>query len=128
MLSQRLLMLLRICGVTGAVAIFGAAARAQQYIDQYQPAPEAYGQFVTEASPSPLPPISPLPSLTPPLFGQLPAEQNSGPAARLASFPSDFTEPLLGQPENFVLLPEAEQPKKPPQRAGFFQRLSFITT
>src|SRR5437868_2342529 len=36
--------------------------------------------------------------------------------ARLASYPRDVTEPLLDQPDNFVLLPEASQTKGPPQR------------
>src|SRR5262245_19293901 len=60
----------------------------------------AYGQFLTDNSPSPLPPA--------------PAATNefipSQPAAKLASYPRDFTEPLLDQPDNFVLLPEVQQP------------------
>lgn len=48
--------------------------------------------------------------------------------AKLASYPRDATEPLLDQPDNFVLIPEAEQPKSPPTRAGFFQRIAGTTT
>ena len=31
-----------------------------------------------------------------------------------------MTEPLLDQPDNFVLLPEVQQPKAPTQRDGIF--------
>ena len=48
--------------------------------------------------------------------------------ALLASYPRDATEPLLDQPDNFVLLPELQQPKAPTQRDGFFQRISATTT
>src|SRR5262249_51876126 len=47
---------------------------------------------------------------------------------RLATFPRDATEPLLDQPNNFVLIPESQQPSLPPQRAGMFQRISITTT
>ena len=49
-------------------------------------------------------------------------------AGKLASFPRDVTEPLLDQPDNFVLLPEVQQPKAPTQRDGIFQRISGTTT
>jgi hypothetical protein len=35
---------------------------------------------------------------------------------------------LLDQPNNFVLIPEAQQPSMPPQRAGMFQRIAATTT
>jgi len=60
-----------------------------------------------------------------------PPAENSDPnrvPARLASFPRDATEPLLGEPNNFVLIPESQLPSLPPQRAGFFQRISATTT
>ncbi|MCC7083686.1 MAG: hypothetical protein IT427_01620 [Pirellulales bacterium] len=77
----------------------------------YQP-PIGYGQFLGDEFPTPLPPV----------------DSDVQPPTRLASFPSMMTEPLLGDPNNPVLLPPVEQPKKPPGREGFFQRATFTTT
>src|SRR5262245_47006168 len=60
--------------------------------------PIGYGQFLSDEFPTPLPPVD---DVVPP-------------AMRLASFPNMMTEPLLGDPENPVLLPPVEQPPKPP--------------
>ena len=103
-------------------------ARTQQLNQTDQPTyrpPAAFGQFVNDESPSPLPPISEggyssAPSLSLADASKVPA--------KLASYPRDFTEPLLGEPDNFVLLPEAVQPKSPPTRPGFFQRIAGTTT
>lgn len=59
----------------------------------------------------------------------LPAvDDQEAPVMKLASFPRDFTEPLLDQPDNPVLLPEAAQAATLPQRPGFFQRIAATTT
>jgi hypothetical protein len=57
-----------------------------------------------------------------------PVEADSREPVKLASYPRDFTEPLLDQPDNPVLLPEAAQPATPPRREGFFQRIAGTTT
>jgi hypothetical protein len=75
-------------------------------------APMGYGQYLSDEFPTPLPPVD---DVVPP-------------AMRLASFPNMMTEPLLGDPDNPVLLPPVEQLPKPPGREGFFQRANFITT
>src|ERR1051326_4429507 len=62
--------------------------------------------------PTPLPPVDPDPP----------------DAVKLASYPRDFTEPLLDQPGNPVLLPDEALPKQPPHRSGFFQRIAITTT
>jgi hypothetical protein len=92
-------------------ALFTAIAAAQQ-------PPPPNGQFLTDNLLSPPPPAA-----VPP-YDIVPTE----PAAKLASYPRDFTEPLLGEPDNFVLLPELQQPKAPTQRDGFFQRIAGTTT
>jgi hypothetical protein len=68
-------------------------------------------------------------SAAPPVAGALYSTADSQRTpAKLASYPRDVTEPLLDQPDNFVLLPEVQQPKAPTQREGFFQRISGTTT
>ena len=84
---------------------------------------------------SPLPPIqqlpfNPSPAAPWPASGQVPitiSDPSQAPT-RLASFPRDATEPLLDQPNNFVLIPESQQPSLPPQRAGMFQRIAATAT
>jgi hypothetical protein len=115
--------------VIGGLAICGLA-RAQLPTPPFQPnysSPAAYGQFVSSDSlaPSPLPPVTGSAYASAPSFST--ADSGKIPA-KLASYPRDFTEPLLGEPDNFVLIPEAQQPQIPPQRAGFFQRIAGTTT
>jgi hypothetical protein len=72
-----------------------------------------------------------MPWPTPPATAANSSADNSDPSrmpATLASFPRDATEPLLDQPNNFVLIPESQQPSLPPTRAGMFQRISITTT
>jgi len=90
----------------------------------------AYGQSMSDNSPSPLPPVvAPQWSPAPAAGSSTLAEQDPRRVpAQLASFPRDVTEPLLDQPDNFVLLPEIQQVKPPTQRDGFFQRISATTT
>ncbi len=77
-------------------------------------APVAYGQYVLESSPTPLPPV----------------DGTDDNPLRLASFPRDFTTPLLDQPDNPVLLPEIAQATQATQqqRAGVFQRIAATST
>lgn len=97
-------------------------------------------QMGSDPSLSPLPPVqqlAPVQQFAPPGGAALPwpgaqapvtlSDPREGPE-RLASFPRDATEPLLGEPNNFVLIPEAQQPNMPPQRAGMFQRIAITTT
>src|SRR5262245_16504414 len=86
--------------------------------------PAAYGQFISDDSASPLPPVvTPQWWPAPPAGSAATTEQDPRRAPeRLASFPRDVTEPLLDQPDNFVLLPEIQQVKPQQQRDGFFQR------
>jgi hypothetical protein len=112
--------------LAAAIISAPAAVRAQ---------PAAYGQFVSDNSASPLAPVTPLPPVVAPQWsaappaGSTPVEQDPRRVpAQLASFPRDVTEPLLDQPDNFVLLPEIQQVKTPPRRDGFFQRISATTT
>lgn len=87
-------------------------------------APIGYGQFVSsDPSPTPLPPVTEQYGASAAI-----AMDPSKTPAKLASYPRDFTEPLLDQPDNFVLVPEAQQPESPPHRAGFFQRIAGTTT
>jgi hypothetical protein len=79
-------------------------------------APEAYSQTAAGEVPQPLPPVDDSSTNQPPS------------PLRLASFPRDFTEPLLDQPDNPVLLPEIAKANAPQQRPGFFQRIAATTT
>jgi hypothetical protein len=111
-------------------------SRAQQATapNSPSPPPTAYGQFLSEGSTAGLPPISPLPPIIAPSASAADSSASTNPQdprrvpALLASYPRDATEPLLDQPDNFVLLPELQQPKAPTQRDGFFQRISATTT
>ena len=99
-------------------------AQAQQLNSAFPPTyspPAAYGQLVSGNAPEA--------SAAPPVAGAIysTADAQRTPA-KLASYPRDVTEPLLDQPDNFVLLPEVQQPKAPTQREGFFQRISGTTT
>jgi hypothetical protein len=128
--------------------VFAPSVRGQQPGEPYRteaplPSSSAATQFPTNDSLSPLPPIEPSPFSSPAMQSPLTPWPSAPPAApqsvlndsdprrvpaRLASFPRDATEPLLDQPNNFVLIPESQQPNLPPQRAGMFQRISATTT
>ena len=102
-----------------AAMIAGArnlAAETPAPANEAFPAPGAYSQTDSGDLPQPLPPVS-----------ESAADESANPL-KLASFPRDFTEPLLDQPDNPVLLPEAAQAARPPQRPGFFQRIAATTT
>jgi len=139
-----------------AMAMLGFAfpAQGQQPDEPYRSptpiltsSPTGYVQSASSDMLSPLPPLIQSPLTQPPMsrspmsqspFAPWPSEPPPNAASsfddsdpnhvRLASFPRDATEPLLDQPNNFVLIPEAQQPNLPPQRAGFFQRISATTT
>jgi Domain of unknown function (DUF6268) len=121
---------------------YRSTAPSQTQID-YAPPSSASQQYPVGNSISysltPLPPTSSFPPsqqaalspwpAAPPATGPSSDETDPRyPPARLASFPRDATEPLLDQPNNFVLIPESQLPSLPPQRAGFFQRISATTT
>ena len=79
------------------------------------PAPGAFGQTAANDMPQP-----------PPVEDQA-ANQEANPT-KLASYPRDFTMPLLGEPDNPVLLPEAAQAVTPQHRLGLFQQIAATTT
>jgi hypothetical protein len=115
-------------GVVAVAATVVGLAFAQELNRNFPPlvsGPVGYGQYVgADPAPTPLPPV------TEEGYGAARAFATSDgrTPAKLASYPRSFTEPLLDEPDNFVLVPEAQQPQTPPRRAGFFQRIAGVTT
>jgi len=115
---------------------FAQSARSQQPGEPYRIETPPSVQSSNTDSLSPLPPLQQLPITQSPALPwpsspanpQLSSEGSDPNRIRLATFPRDATEPLLDQPNNFVLIPESQQPNLPPQRAGMFQRISATTT
>jgi hypothetical protein len=114
---------------------FMKSAHCQQPGEPYRIETTAMAPASGENSLSQLPPIQQFPSNAPavspwaaPAAQQFSSEGTDPNRIRLATFPRDATEPLLDQPNNFVLIPESQQPNLPPQRAGMFQRISATTT
>ncbi len=114
-------LILVISAVLGLITRNVSGQQPGDAFPQAYSAPAAYGRFVSGNAPDA--------SAAPPVSGALYSSADSLRApAKLASYPRDVTEPLLDQPDNFVLLPEVQQPAAPTQRDGFFQRISATLT